>query len=103
MTSTAETRTRNLAPFLFNPPPLRRPEVTQAFPVFQPATAPVPLPPLLPGMEPEPEPEVVKPLLRRGRHRRDPDHPIAAYVVLGLGLAALAAIGGFVVAVLVLS
>jgi hypothetical protein len=95
--------TANLAPFLFNPPPLRRPEVTQAFLAFQPATSPVPLPPLLPWLEPQPEPEVVKPLLRRGRHRRDRGHPIVAYVMLTLGLAVLAAIGGFVVAVLVLS
>ncbi|MDQ1625760.1 MAG: hypothetical protein QOJ49_1258 [Actinomycetota bacterium] len=97
--------TVNLAPFMFNPPP-PRPEATQTFPAFQPAAWAVPtVAPLLPWLEPQPEqkPEVVKPLLRRGRHRRDRGHPIVAYAMLTLGLAVLAAIGGFVVAVLVLS
>jgi hypothetical protein len=94
-----------------SPARLRSSEVTHAFPVFRPASCPVPslsspssTQVLEFELEPERavEPERVKPFMCRGFHRRGTDHPVAAYLMAAVGLALFAASSGFITAVLVL-
>lgn len=96
---TTAFETRELTPYLLTPPPLRRPDATQVFPVFTPARVAVPLPP-----RPEPaqvfEPD--RPRGHRGAHRR-PARPLLAYVTASLGLALVTASAGFIAAVAVLA